>query len=330
MKNLVEVRGLSKTFFRSQRRSADGSGSVRAVDDVDLALREGECLALVGESGSGKSTLGRCIMALEEPDEGEILFDGEDLASLQGAALRSRRRWFQMVFQDPVASLDPRWRVGESLAEPLEIHDIGSSQGRRERVRELLELVGVTTAAADSYPHELSGGQRQRVALARALATEPRLLVADEAVSALDASLRGQILNLILDLRQSFGLTILFIAHDLAVVEQIADRVAVMYAGKIVELASTDRVYGSPQHPYTVSLLSAALAAVENGGGERTVLEGEPPDPTDLPGGCRFHPRCPIAEERCQRDEPGLSRVEGEHWASCHFPGAMRGVSGNR
>jgi len=300
------------------------------VDGVDLTIREGECLALVGESGSGKSTLGRCVLALVEASEGDVYFAGQDLFSLPRSALRRRRREFQMIFQDPIGSLNPRMTVGSILAEPTEIHDIVPVAERRERVLELLSMVGVPATAEGAYPHELSGGQRQRVAIARALATEPRFLVADEPVSALDVSLRGQVINLLTELRERLRLTVLFIAHDLAAVEQISDRVAVMYAGRIVELAPTDRVYRAPQHPYTASLLSAVPRADPRSRRNRIVLSGEPPNLAELPRGCRFHPRCPVARDRCRREEPLLLEVMSGHEVSCHYPGELDWQEGAR
>lgn len=322
---LVEIQGLRKHYSVRGGLMQTRAGAVRALDGVDLSIREGECLAVVGESGSGKSTLGRCALALIEATEGEVLFDGENLLALTSSALRKKRRDFQMIFQDPIGSLNPRQTVGNTLAEPLEIHDVVPGSERRNRVLELLQMVGVPESAEGAYPHELSGGQRQRVAIARALASQPRFLVADEPVSALDVSLRGQILNLLIELRERLQITVLFIAHDLAVVAQISDRVAVMYSGKIVELASTERVFGAPQHPYTVSLLSAARGADAHSGAPRIVLSGEPPNPAVLPTGCRFHPRCPIGHERCRREEPALIDVAPGHAVSCHFPGELVG-----
>lgn len=315
--DLVRVEELSKSFPAGRGLRQGHRSEAKALNGVDLAVRQGECLALVGESGSGKTTLGRCIMALLEPSAGRVYFAGQDLFGLGATELRARRRDFQMVFQDPVSSLNPRQTVAEALSEPLEIHQVVSAADRSERTLQLLKMVGVPASAADAYPHELSGGQRQRVAIARALASEPRLLVADEPVSALDVSLRGQIVNLLIDLRQRLQLTLLFIAHDLATVERVSDRVAVMYAGKIVELSTTNRVFGgAANHPYTVSLLAVFSNAT---GASR--LPGEPPDPSNLPAGCSFHPRCPIARDRCRREEPALVEIESGHHVSCHFPG---------
>ena len=323
MTDLIEVRELRKHYPVRRGLMQTTTGSVRAVDGVNLRIREGECLAVVGESGSGKSTLGRCVLALVEATEGAVLFAGDDLLSMSRSDLRQRRGQFQMIFQDPIGSLNPRLTVGSILAEPLEIHKTVPPAERRNRVLELLHMVGVSASAERVYPHELSGGQRQRVAIARALATNPRLLVADEPVSALDVSLRGQVINLLADLRQRLQLTVLLIAHDLAVVEQIADRVAVMYAGKIVELASTRSVYRDPQHPYTVSLLSAVPSAEPLSWRNRIVLSGEPPNLAALPSGCRFHPRCPVAQDRCRIEEPTLVEIDLGHEAACHYPGEL-------
>lgn len=323
MSELIQVQGLHKNFAVRHGLMRRLTGKVRAVDGVDLVVREGECLAVVGESGSGKSTLGLCVLALVEASQGEVLFAGEPLAALPRPTLRRRRREFQMIFQDPVGSLNPRMTAAKILAEPVEIHQVVPPAERQRRVLELLAMVGLPASAGRSFPHELSGGQRQRLAIARALATEPRFVVADEPVSALDVSLRGQVINLLADLRERLGLTVLLIAHDLAVVEQIADRVAVMYAGKIVESGSTDQIYGSPLHPYTVSLLSAVPGENPGSGRRRIVLSGEAPDPAALPTGCRFHPRCPVAGDRCRAEAPDLVAVESGHEVSCHYPGEL-------
>jgi peptide/nickel transport system ATP-binding protein len=320
---LLEVRGLAKHFpFRGgvlgRRR-----GSVRAVDGVDLAVEPGECYAVVGESGSGKTTLGRCALRLIEPTAGSVRFAGEDLLALSPRELRRRRRRFQMVFQDPSSSLNPRMRVGSILGEPLDAHGLGTPAERRRRVAELLETVDLPAAAADRYPHELSGGQRQRVGIGRALATAPDLLVADEPVSALDVSVRAQVVNLLARLQQRFALTLVFIAHDLAVVEQIADRVAVVYLGRVVERGARAAVFGAPQHPYTVSLLSAVPAPDPRRRRRRIVLAGEPPSPAAPPAGCPFHPRCPIARARCAVEVPPLAEVRTDHAAACFYPGEL-------
>jgi oligopeptide transport system ATP-binding protein len=323
MTDLVQVQGLSKHYPVHRGALGSLSGVTRALDGVDLSLRRGECLAVVGESGSGKSTLGRCVMALTEPTAGRVVFDGVDLASLSKSDMRRKRREFQMVFQDPVGCLNPRQTVGDIVLEPLEVHDLQLPSERQERVLELLSRVGVPISVERHFPHELSGGQRQRVAIARALASEPRLLVADEPVSALDVSLRGQIVNLLVELIAKWDLTVLFIAHDLALVERISNRVAVMYAGKIVELAATEQIFRQPQHPYTASLLSAMPETDPALRRRRIVLSGEPPNPAALPRGCRFHPRCPIVRDRCREDEPVAAGGEDGFHVSCHYPGEL-------
>ncbi len=320
---LLEARGLVKHFPVRRGLLQRVRGAVRAVDGVDLELAAGECFALVGESGSGKTTLGRCLLRLLEPDAGELRFDGEDLLALSGSELRRRRRRFQMIFQDPYGSLNPRMKVADILREPLSVHGVVPRERRRERVRELLDLVGLTGDAADRYPHEFSGGQRQRVGIARALATEPDLLVADEPVSALDVSVQAQIVNLLARLQDRLDLTLVFIAHDLAVVEQLAHRVAVMYLGRIVELAHRDTLFQQPQHPYTVSLLSAVPVPEVGGRQERIVLPGELPSPMSPPSGCPFHPRCPIARPRCAEETPPLAATAAGGRAACFYPGEL-------
>jgi peptide/nickel transport system ATP-binding protein len=294
---------------------------VVAVDDVSLGVREGECVGLVGESGSGKSTLGRCILRLLDVTQGSIYFEDQNLVPLKGEDLRRRRREFQMIFQDPYGSLNPRMSVGQILSEPLEVHDVVPAEDRSTRVAELLDLVGLSQDSAQRYPHEFSGGQRQRIGVARALAPEPKFIVADEPVSALDVSVRAQIINLLMDLRDRLGLSLLFIAHDLAVVEQIADRVAVMYLGRIIEFSETRDLFARPQHPYTVSLLSAVPVPDPTRKGDRIILSGEVPSPMNPPQGCKFHPRCPIAQEMCQREEPVLTELDSGQKVACHFPG---------
>ena len=323
MTALVKVEGLRKEFPVRRGLLQREQGSVVAVDDVDLAIYESECLGLVGESGSGKSTLGRCILRLIDVTGGLIYFRGENLIPLKGEELRRRRREFQMIFQDPYGSLNPRMSVGQIIREPLEVHNVVPAADRNRRVLELLDLVGLPGDAAQRYPHEFSGGQRQRVGVARALAPEPQFIVADEPVSALDVSVRAQIINLLMDLRQRLGLSLLFIAHDLAVVEQIADRVAVMYLGRVIELSDTGDLFARPQHPYSVSLLSAVPEPDPHRSGERIVLPGEVPSPMNPPKGCAFHPRCPIAEEQCRDEEPALRRLDSGQSVACHFPGEL-------
>jgi len=295
-------------------------GDIKAVDDVSFFIRRGETLGLVGESGSGKTTVGRCILQLYRPTAGEIYFDGVDLCKLNPRQMRAMRRRMQVIFQDPYSSLNPRMTAGNIIGEPLIIHKlVKSKQEYRERVAELLQVVGLNPYMADRYPHEFSGGQRQRIGIARALAVQPEFIVADEPVSALDVSIQAQIINLMEDLQAQFGLTYLFIAHDLAVVRHISDRVAVMYLGKIMEIADRNELYENPLHPYTKALLSAVPIPdpeVE-AKRERIILTGEIPSPLNPPRGCVFHPRCPIAVAECQQKVPELREVRPDHWVAC-------------
>jgi oligopeptide transport system ATP-binding protein len=317
---ILEVRNLVKHFFVGGGFFGGNPALVRAVDGVSFSIRRGETLGLVGESGCGKTTTGRCILQLERPTSGQIIFEGRDLTTLNQQELRPVRRRVQVIFQDPYSSLNPRMTVGQMIAEPLAVHRIVTDPtARTARVRDLLSRVGLLPQHAHRYPHELSGGQRQRVGVARALAMEPTLIVCDEPVSALDVSIQAQIINLLEDLQSEFHLTYLFVAHDLAVVRHISDRVAVMYLGKIVEIADRRAIYEDPLHPYTRALLSAvpipdpALEAHR----EHVILGGEVPSPLNPPSGCVFHPRCPIAADRCRGEIPPLREVKPGHWAAC-------------
>ncbi|MBL4916787.1 ATP-binding cassette domain-containing protein [Tabrizicola sp. DMG-N-6] len=293
---------------------------VRAVDGVSLDIRQGETLGLVGESGCGKSSLGRALIRLEKPHSGSILFGGEDLATVPVARLRALRRDMQMVFQDPMSSLDPRMTIRRTIAEGLVIAGIDRDE-RNARVEDLIEIVGLRREHLDRYPHEFSGGQRQRIGIARALALRPKLVVADEPVSALDVSVQSQVLNLMKDLQIEFGLTYLFIAHDLGVVEYISDRVGVMYLGRMVELADAGDLYARPMMPYTQALLSAIPGGEAATGRRRIILKGDVPSPRNPPSGCPFRTRCWRAEPRCAAEVPHLQEVAPRHWAACHFPG---------
>jgi oligopeptide/dipeptide ABC transporter ATP-binding protein len=323
--DLVEVRDLVKHFPLTQgvvlRRQV---GAVHAVDGVSFAVPHGQTLGIVGESGCGKSTLARLVLRLLDPTSGTISFDGEDITTARGARLKHLRREMQMIFQDPYSSLNPRQTVGSILAEPFAIHGLRPGEGERRRaVQELMEQVGLHPEHFNRYPHEFSGGQRQRIGVARAIALRPKLIVADEPVSALDVSIQAQILNLLLGLQRELGLTIIFIAHDLAVVRHVCDRVAVMYLGKLVEIASSDELYHHPRHPYTGALLSAVPLPDPDAAatGRRQILAGDVPSPTDPPRACRFHTRCPRAVPgRCDVDEPLLERKPGGGLAACHFP----------
>jgi peptide/nickel transport system ATP-binding protein len=318
---LVEARGLSVTFPLRGGTLGRVTAGIRAVDRVDLDVYEGEVLGLVGESGCGKTTLSRILLRLLDPDEGSLMFDGQDLLAASPNEMRQLRKKIQVVFQDPYSSLDPRATVGDSIAEGLRAHGVPKRE-RQARVTAVMELVGLDPAVVRRFPHEFSGGQRQRIGIARALVVEPKFLIADEPVSALDVSIRSQILNLLRDLQRRLGFTILFVSHDLAVVEHLCDRVAVMYLGQVVEVASRDELFVNARHPYSKALLSSVPIPdpVHRDQRRRIILTGDVPSPADPPSGCRFHPRCPeVRDARCPDEEPALRTVGDEHLAACHY-----------
>jgi oligopeptide/dipeptide ABC transporter ATP-binding protein len=317
--NLVQLEHLKKYFPVRSGVMQRVVANVLAVDDVSFTIKKGETLGLVGESGCGKTTVGRTMLRLIEPTGGAAFYNGRDIFKLKPKELKAVRRDMQIIFQDPYASLDPRVPIGESVMEGLHIHQVGTPKERVEIMLETLKKVGLETYHARRFPHEFSGGQRQRIGIARALALRPKFIVCDEPVSALDVSIQSQVLNILKDLQEEFGLTYLFIAHNLSVVEHISNRVAVMYLGKMAELADRDELYRQPLHPYTQALMSAIPVADPKLKRKRLILKGDVPSPLHPPRGCRFHPRCPIAQEICSRVEPEFRELKPGHWAACHF-----------
>ena len=315
--DLVQVKNLVKYFPIRGGVLQRVAAWVQAVDDVSFTIREGETVGLVGESGCGKTTVGRTMLRLIEPTSGQVFLDGVDVFKLRGRELKEMRRNMQIIFQDPYASLDPRSPIGESVAEGLKIHNVGNSKERYETTIEMLRKVGMEDYHARRYPHEFSGGQRQRIGIARALALRPKFIIADEPVSALDVSIQSQVLNILKELQREFGLTYLFIAHNLSVVEHISDRVAVMYLGKMVEMADRDELFRNPLHPYTQALMSAIPVPDPTLIRERIILQGDVPSPVNPPKGCRFHPRCPVAIDYCSAELPPFKEVSPKHWVAC-------------
>ena len=316
-KDLIVVKNLVKYFPVRAGLLRRVVAWVQAVDDVSFTIQEGETLGLVGESGCGKTTVGRTMLRLIEPTGGSVMMDGEDVFKLKGRSLKKMRRNMQIIFQDPYASLDPRMPIGESVMEGLNIHGIGTRRERIEIMQNTLKKVGLEDYHSRRYPHEFSGGQRQRIGIARALALRPKFIICDEPVSALDVSIQSQVLNILKELQAEFGLTYLFVAHNLSVVEHISDRVAVMYLGKMVELTGREELYRKPLHPYTKALMSAIPIPDPTLKRERTLLKGDVPSPLHPPKGCRFHPRCPVAIERCSVEEPKFKEIHPNHWAAC-------------
>ncbi len=324
--SLLEVKNLKVHFPVKHGMFSRVKAHVKAVDDVSLTVGPGETVGLVGESGCGKTTLGRAIIRLIDPTAGCVVFNGEDITTLSQSELRSRRRQFQMIFQDPYGSLNPRMTIGQIIGEAIDIHKLAATpEARRERISSLLKDVGLDARYADRYPHEFSGGQRQRIGIARALAVEPKLIVCDEPVSALDVSVQAQIINLLMDIQREHKLSYLFIAHDLAVVEHISHRVMVMYLGHVVESAPSKTLCRNPQHPYTQALISAVPEVDPDSKRKRIILPGDVPSPINPPSGCPFHPRCPIAEARCKVEVPELREIQPGHWAACHLAGGGGG-----
>ncbi len=317
--SIVTAQQLTKHYPLQVAGFSRQRGKVRAVDGISLTVNTGEVFALVGESGCGKSTLGRLLLRLEEPTTGTVRFNGEDLNTFQPARLKAFRREAQIIYQDPYSALNPRKMVGKLIEEPLTIHRIGTPAQRRERVAWLLEKVGLLPEHGRRYPHEFSGGQRQRIVIARALALNPQLILADEPVSALDVSIQAQVINLLRELQAELGLTYVFISHDMSIVEHIADRVAVMYLGRLVELSPKEEFYESPLHPYSRALLSAVPVPTPGARRDRVILRGDVPSPINPPAGCPFHPRCPEAQAVCAQQSPPFKEVSEGHWTACHF-----------
>jgi oligopeptide/dipeptide ABC transporter ATP-binding protein len=319
-RDLLVVEGFKKYYPVGGGLLSRTRGYVKAVDGVDITVPRGETLGLVGESGCGKSTLGRCILRLEEPTEGKVFFEGKDVSLLGRKSLHLLRRDMQVIFQDPYSSLDPRKTVGQTIGEAFRIHHLLNPQERRDRIRYLMDIVGLSPTHLQRYPHEFSGGQRQRICVSRALALNPKLVIADEPVSALDVSIQAQILNLLISLQNEFHLTYVFISHDLSVVRHISDRVAVMYLGRVVEMAPANELYSRPRHPYTEALLSAVPVANPLRKKERIILSGDVPSPVNPPSGCTFHPRCLYREQICTEEAPTLKEIDSSHSVACHFP----------
>jgi len=303
---------------------------VKAVDGVNFQVKRGETFGIVGESGCGKSTLGMTLLKLYPPTSGKVIFENQDVFSLSDSELRKLRRNIQMIFQDPFSSLNPRMTVGAIIEEGLSTHHIGSAKERKKMVESLVEKVGLSKDILKRYPHEFSGGQRQRIGIARALALKPKLVIADEAVSALDVSIRSQIINLLKDLKEEFSLTYIFISHDLAVVKYICDRIMVMYLGKAVEIAPKEALFENPLHPYTMSLISAVPVPDPDYKVRRIILKGDVPSPINPPSGCRFHTRCPVSQPLCASQEPDLLEIQSDHWVACHFPGSLKIVENQK